>query len=173
MPSAPASLYEGSVEPALRAHADESVFGADHSEFRMLRARRFPDIGLALRPACLSDGDALQTYVRGLSPQSRYNRFLGAASELSASELARALAANGCDALTLLLTSRGRVVKRSLERPGWRFGARNAPANSACRSQMAGAVLASARPCLRKSKARRRPTASNCCSAMCCGPTRR
>ena len=30
---------------------------------------------LALRPARSSDGDALQTYVRGLSPQSRYNRF--------------------------------------------------------------------------------------------------
>jgi hypothetical protein len=47
----------------------------------------------------------LQNYVRGLSPRSRYNRFLGAASELPASELARALAANGRDTLTLLLTS--------------------------------------------------------------------
>ncbi|MBV8615862.1 MAG: GNAT family N-acetyltransferase [Acetobacteraceae bacterium] len=53
----------------------------------------------------MSDGDALQSYVRGLSPQSRYNRFLGAASELPASELARALAANGRDTLTLLLTT--------------------------------------------------------------------
>jgi GNAT superfamily N-acetyltransferase len=60
---------------------------------------------LALRPARSSDGDALQTYVRGLSPQSRYNRFLGAASELPASELSRALAANGRDTQTLLLTS--------------------------------------------------------------------
>src|SRR5580658_4360192 len=60
---------------------------------------------LALRPARSSDGDALQTYVRGLSPQSRYNRFLGAANELPGSELARALAANGRDVLTLLLTS--------------------------------------------------------------------
>ena len=71
----------------------------------MLRAKRRPDIWLALRPARLSDGDALQTYVRGLSPQSRYNRFLGAANELPVSELARALAANGRDVLTLLLTS--------------------------------------------------------------------
>ena len=60
---------------------------------------------LALRPARSSDGDALQTYVRGLSPQSRYNRFLGAASELPASELARTLAANGRDTQSLLLTS--------------------------------------------------------------------
>jgi GNAT superfamily N-acetyltransferase len=112
MPMAPASLYEGFVEPAPHAHADESAFGADHSEFRMLRAKRFPGIGLALRPARSSDGDALQTYVRGLSPRSRYNRFLGAASELSASELARALAANGRDALTLLVTSRGEDRER-------------------------------------------------------------
>jgi GNAT superfamily N-acetyltransferase len=71
----------------------------------MLPAKRRPDIWLALRPARPSDGDALQTYVRRLSPQSRYNRFLGAVSELPASELARALAANGRDTLTLLLTS--------------------------------------------------------------------
>ncbi len=53
----------------------------------------------------MSDGDALQTYVRGLSPGSRYNRFLGGVSELPALELARVLAANGRDALSLLITS--------------------------------------------------------------------
>jgi GNAT superfamily N-acetyltransferase len=58
-----------------------------------------------LRPARSSDGDALQSYVRGLSAQSRYNRFLGAANELPPSELARALAANGRDTRTLLLIS--------------------------------------------------------------------
>jgi GNAT superfamily N-acetyltransferase len=71
----------------------------------MLRAERWPSAGLALRQARLSDGDALQTYVRGLSQQSHYNRFLGAANELPGWELARALAANGRDTLTLLLTS--------------------------------------------------------------------
>jgi GNAT superfamily N-acetyltransferase len=71
----------------------------------MLRAERWPSARLALRQARLSDGDALQTYVRGLSQQSRYNRFLGAANELPEWELARALAANGRDTLTLLLTS--------------------------------------------------------------------
>jgi GNAT superfamily N-acetyltransferase len=94
-----ALLYDRFVQPAPRA------LDAGHSEFPMLRAKRWPDIRLALRPARSSDGDALQTYVRGLSPQSRYNRFLGAANELPASELARALAANGRDTLTLLLTS--------------------------------------------------------------------
>ena len=61
---------------------------------------------MALRPVHSSDGESLQNYVRGLSPQSRYNRFLGGASELPASELARALAANGHDTLTLLVTSK-------------------------------------------------------------------
>src|SRR3984957_15951604 len=102
---APAPLYDRFVEPAPHAHANENAPDPGHSEFRMLRAERLPDIRLTLRPARSSDGDALQTYVRGLSPQSRYNRFLGAASELPASELARALAANGRDTLTLLLTS--------------------------------------------------------------------
>jgi GNAT superfamily N-acetyltransferase len=97
--------YDRFTPRALHADADESAVNADHSEFATLRAKRWPDTRLALRPARLSDGDALQTYVRGLSPQSRYNRFLGAANELPASELARALAANGRDTLTLLLTS--------------------------------------------------------------------
>jgi GNAT superfamily N-acetyltransferase len=82
-----------------------SGLGQGHSEWRLLQASRTPDVRLALRPARLSDGDALQVYVRGLSSQSRYNRFLGGASEYPASELARALAANGRETLTLLLVA--------------------------------------------------------------------
>ena len=100
----PEPLYEPFVEPAPDAHASESALDGGHTEFRGPGAKRWPDVRLALRSARSSDGDALQTYVRGLSPQSRYNRFLGAANELPASELARALAANGRDTLTLLLT---------------------------------------------------------------------
>ena len=73
----------------------------------MLRAKGRPDIRLALRPARPSDGDALQSYFRGLSAQSRYNRILGAANGLPVSELARALAANGRDTLTLLVALDG------------------------------------------------------------------
>ena len=73
--------------------------------YRPLLAKRRPNILLALRPARSTDGDVLQAYVRALSQHSRYNRFLGGANELPASELARALAANGRDTLTLLLTS--------------------------------------------------------------------
>ena len=102
---APAPLYDRLIEAALHAHVFESALDPGHSEVRMLRAKGRPDTRLALRPVRSSDGDALQAYVRGLSPQSRYNRFLGAVSELSASELTRALAANGRETLTLLLTA--------------------------------------------------------------------
>src|SRR5271165_6654889 len=101
----PASLHVRFVEPAPHAPLNESALDPGRSEFRTLRAKRRPNIRLALRPARSSDGDALQSYVRGLSPQSRYNRFLGFVNELSASELTRALAANGRDTLTLLVTS--------------------------------------------------------------------
>jgi GNAT superfamily N-acetyltransferase len=87
-----------------RLHADDTALDPDRLESRSLRAKIL-EIGLALRSAHPGDGDALQSYIRGLSPQSRYNRFLGAASELPASELGRALAANGRDTLTLLLIS--------------------------------------------------------------------
>jgi GNAT superfamily N-acetyltransferase len=101
---ASALLPDRSVQPA-PMHAGEGPLDARYSEFPLLRANHWPGVRLALRPVRSSDGEALQTYVRGLSPQSRYNRFLGAANELPASELARALAANGRDTLTLLLTS--------------------------------------------------------------------
>jgi GNAT superfamily N-acetyltransferase len=100
-----ASLHSFFVEPAPQARVRSSGLDAGHSEFSVPRANRRPDVRLALRPARSSDGDALQAYVRGLSAQSRYNRFLGGASELPASELARALAANGRDTLTLLLVA--------------------------------------------------------------------
>jgi GNAT superfamily N-acetyltransferase len=102
---APASAHGFFVEP--RPQADVASSGPDpgHSEFSALRADRTPDIRLGLRPARSGDGDALQAYVRGLSLQSRYNRFLGATSELPASELARALAANGRETLTLLIVA--------------------------------------------------------------------
>ena len=58
---------------------------------------------LVLRSARPHNGEALQDYVRTLSPQSRYNRFFGAASELPPIELTRAITANDQDRITLLL----------------------------------------------------------------------
>ena len=102
---AQASLQIRVVEPAPRSHASDRAVDSDLSVFRTLRARHRPEMQLALRAARADDGDALQTYVRGLSPMSRYNRFLGAASELPTSQLERALAVDGREFLTLLLTS--------------------------------------------------------------------
>jgi GNAT superfamily N-acetyltransferase len=101
----PATLRVPFVEPPPVEYGDKSALDPRPSEFNVLRAKDKPDVRLALRPPHSGDGDALQSYIRGLSPHSRYNRFLGAASELPASELARALAANGRDTLTLLLIS--------------------------------------------------------------------
>ena len=101
----PMPLHDRFVEPAPHASLTKAPSAQVIRSSACCERSGRPDIRLALRPARLSDGDALQTYVRGLSPQSRYNRFLGAANELPASELARALAANGRDTLTLLLTS--------------------------------------------------------------------
>ncbi len=101
-----ARLHDHFMEPAPHGRTSESAPRPGPSELLALRANGKSDIWLALRPVRSSDGAALQNYVRWLSPQSRYNRFLGAASELPASELARALAANGCDTLTLLVISK-------------------------------------------------------------------
>jgi len=102
---AAAPLHGRFLELARSAHADDSALDPDPFELGMLRAKRGPETRVAVRPARLNDGDILQIYVRGLTTQSRYNRFLGAVSELPPSELARTLAANGLDTLTLLLTT--------------------------------------------------------------------
>lgn len=44
---------------------------------------------VTVRPAGPGDGEIVQSYIRGLSPSSRRNRFLGALNELSAAELYR------------------------------------------------------------------------------------
>jgi hypothetical protein len=127
---------------------------------------------LALRPARSSDGDGLQTYVRGLSPQSRYNRLLGAASELPASELARALAANGRDTESLLLTSTAEDRETVVGEARMALWCPKRAGEFSMSIADDWRRLGLARPCSKKSNAKRRPTASNCSSAIRCGPTR-
>jgi acetyltransferase len=69
-------------------------------------SRRLPESGFVLRPIRACEGAALQDYFRRLSPEARYFRLHGGASELPASELARALAADGVETLTLLFVHR-------------------------------------------------------------------
>jgi GNAT superfamily N-acetyltransferase len=93
------------VGPRPFPHTGESVPEPVQFAPFVLRTQDGGQTRLTLRPVRAGDGDALQAYVRGLSQQSRYNHFLGAVNELSASELARTLAANGRDTQTLLLVS--------------------------------------------------------------------
>lgn len=58
---------------------------------------------VTVRPLGRDDGARLQAYVRALSPQARYNRFLGAVSELPQAELERI--ANGAGATLIAETN--------------------------------------------------------------------
>ncbi|QUS38614.1 N-acetyltransferase [Tardiphaga alba] len=59
---------------------------------------------ITLRFADVTDADALQSYFRGLSAQSRYNRLMGAASELPAGQLDRFIHAGESDGFSLVAT---------------------------------------------------------------------
>lgn len=72
------------------------AFSASHAGLSALG--RFTDVvrlrtgeTLVIRFVTLGDGDVLQSYFRSLSQQSRYNRLMGAASELPPSELNKTL----------------------------------------------------------------------------------
>jgi GNAT superfamily N-acetyltransferase len=61
---------------------------------------------VTLRPVGPPDASVLQAYIRGLSPESRYNRFFGALSELSAVELDRVIHLDQKYELALLAETR-------------------------------------------------------------------
>jgi acetyltransferase len=67
--------------------------------------RRPGDEDVTVRPACPQDAERLQAYVRGLSPSSRYDRFLGPVNELSPAELGRVVHMDRCR-LTLIAEAR-------------------------------------------------------------------
>jgi acetyltransferase len=57
---------------------------------RLIGAAKLPDgARVTVRPACPRDAGRIQNYIRGLSPPSRYDRFLAPINELSSAELAR------------------------------------------------------------------------------------
>jgi len=61
---------------------------------------------ITLRFAEIADAEALQSYFRGLSAQSRYNRLMGAASELPAGQLDRFIHVGDDDGFSLVATTR-------------------------------------------------------------------
>jgi len=62
---------------------------------------------VSVRPARPDDIELIQSYVQGLSPASRYFRFLGAISELSATELHRATNPSAASGSMVLESHRG------------------------------------------------------------------
>jgi len=70
----------------------------DHTDHLRLRNGKT----LTVRLVAPDDGEALQRYFRRLSVRSRYNRFLGAVSELSASELDRFVHAGENDQFSVI-----------------------------------------------------------------------
>src|SRR5215471_12833776 len=58
---------------------------------------------VAIRLMRPGDGERLQTYIRGLSRESRHNRFLGALNELSPTELTRLGCSDHEDHATLIV----------------------------------------------------------------------
>jgi len=72
----------------------------DHADHVRLRNGRT----LTVRFVAPGDGETLQRYFRGLSVRSRYNRFLGAVSELSASELGHFTHAGEDDRFSVIAT---------------------------------------------------------------------
>jgi GNAT superfamily N-acetyltransferase len=75
----------------------------DFAWSRAAQALRLPDgERVTIRVVRPQDADALQTYFRGLSGETRYRRFLGALTELTPKQLARLMAMDGPDELALL-----------------------------------------------------------------------
>ena len=68
--------------------------------------RLTPGVCVTLRPVGPPDAGVLQAYVRVLSPESRYNRFFGALSELSVMELDRVIHLDQKYKLALLAETR-------------------------------------------------------------------
>ena len=86
------------------------------------------------------DAGALQNYFRALTTHSRYNRFLGAASELPASLLEDFIHIGEADRFSVIATPSS--AKRAMPSTAIRL-----QSNSACRSTTAGRAKASARRC--------------------------
>src|SRR5437667_11988094 len=72
----------------VRLHDRSAAMACD--EARLTHALRLPrGECVRVRPVRSQEADVLQAYVRGLSRESRRNRFLGALSELAPAELDR------------------------------------------------------------------------------------
>lgn len=119
------------------------------------------------------DREELQNYIRSLSAGSRYNRFLGALSELPKTELERFVHVGEAGRFTVVAT----MLVDGFETIVGEAATPSMPirraSSSACRSMTGGRATASARRCSRISNAVRRPSEPSASSATRCVPTRR
>ena len=93
------------------------------------------------------DAEALQNYFRSLTTRSRYNRFLGAASELPASLLEDFIHIGEADRFSVVATMLVDGFETIVGEARYAFDSETAASNSACRSTTAGRATASARRC--------------------------
>jgi len=78
---------------------------------RLQTARLTDGHDVVVRPSGADDADAIQAFVRRLSPESRRRRFFAAVSELAPAQLRRLTAPDGADALSVVaLSEDGSVV---------------------------------------------------------------
>ena len=128
---------------------------------------------LCVRLAASDDAEALQRYFRQLSARSRYNRFLGAISELPASQLDHFVSAgeNGRFTVTasMMVDDRETIVGEA--RYGFEAEAGNFEFGISI--DIAGRAKASVRRCSATWSAGRQPWVHIACSAIRCVPTRR
>jgi RimJ/RimL family protein N-acetyltransferase len=76
-------------------------------EPRLIHALRLPGgEPVTVRPVCPQDSDALQAYVRALSPDARYKRFFGPLRELPPAELDRVIHLHHRNRLALIAETR-------------------------------------------------------------------
>src|ERR1700694_1689169 len=76
-------------------------------EPRLIHALRLPaGQPVTVRPVCPQDSDALQAYVRALSPDARYKRFFGPLRELPPAELDRVIHLHHRNRLALIAEAR-------------------------------------------------------------------
>ena len=94
------------------------------------------------------DAEALQDYFRSLSTRSRYNRFLGAISELPQTVLEHFIHVGEDDRFSVVATMTIDGVETIVGEARYAFDAEHrAVSSSACRSTTAGRAMASARRC--------------------------
>jgi hypothetical protein len=123
------------------------------------------------RPIGPRDAGVLQAYVRGLSPESRYNRFFGALYELPPAELDRVLHLDQKYQLALLAETHIGGAPVVIGEARFALTPNRLEGEFALSIATTGAAKGSVRCSWPTSSAERGALAPDISSATCCGPT--